>query len=151
MRHLSWTAVPALLLLCACREAPATGDRARQQVTATELAFARTMAERDFAAFQDFLSSETVFFTGPEPLRGRAQVAQWWQRYFTDKAAPFSWAPDRVEVLDSGTLALSTGPVFDPEGKPVARFVSIWRQEAPGRWRIVFDRGEPLPPGELSP
>jgi len=150
MRHLSWIAVPALLL-CACRQSPATGDQARDQVTATEIAFARTMAERNFAAFQEFLSAEAVFFTGPEPLRGRAQVAQWWQRYFTEQAAPFSWLPDRVEVLESGTLALSTGPVFDPQGKLVARFVSIWRQEEPGRWRIVFDRGESLPPGDVSP
>jgi len=36
---------------------------------------------------------------------------------------------------------LSSGPMTDPSGKPIGRFVSIWRQEAPGVWRIVFDRG----------
>ena len=41
---------------------------------------------------------------------------------------------------DSGTLALSTGPVRDPAGSVVATFTSIWRREA-GRWRIVFDKG----------
>lgn len=44
-------------------------------------------------------------------------------------------------VLDSGTLALSTGPVRDPKGKLVATYTSIWRLEAPGTWRIVFDKG----------
>jgi len=44
-------------------------------------------------------------------------------------------------VLDSGTLALSSGPVFDPDGKQIATFNSIWRLEAPGQWRIVFDKG----------
>jgi hypothetical protein len=29
-------------------------------------------------------------------------------------------------------------------GKLISRFTSIWRQEAPGRWRIVFDNGEPV-------
>ena len=36
---------------------------------------------------------------------------------------------------------LSTGPVFDPDGKPVASFTSVWRQVSPGVWRIVFDKG----------
>ena len=31
-----------------------------------------------------------------------------------------------------------------PEGQVVSRFNSVWRQEAPGVWRIVFDKGQPL-------
>jgi ketosteroid isomerase-like protein len=113
-------------------------------VEATERAFAKTMAERNFAAFQTFLSPEAIFFTATEPLRGKEQVAQWWSRFYQDRAAPFSWAPDRVEVLDSGALALSTGPVRDASGQLTGRFASIWRQERPGVWRIVFDRGESI-------
>ena len=56
--------------------------------------------------------------------------------------APFSWKPERVEVLDSGKLALSTGPVYDPDGKRIGSITSIWRREAPGTWRIVFDKGD---------
>ena len=44
-------------------------------------------------------------------------------------------------MLDSGNLALSSGPVRDPNGKLFATFTSIWRQEAPGTWRIIFDKG----------
>lgn len=29
-------------------------------------------------------------------------------------------------------------------GKIVSRFNSVWRQEAPGVWRVIFDRGEPV-------
>jgi len=36
--------------------------------------------------------------------------------------------------------------VLDAAGKPIARFNSIWRQEAPGVWRIVFDKGQPPDP-----
>jgi ketosteroid isomerase-like protein len=145
-------ALPMLvLMLAACSEQPAplaTGDTARAQVEATERHFARTMAERDLAAFGQLVAEEAVFFSGPEPLQGREQVVEWWSRFFRDPQAPFSWEPDRIEVLASGTLALSTGPVHDPKGNLTGRFVSIWRQEAPGSWKIVFDRGEaaPLPP-----
>ena len=75
------------------------------------------------------------------PLRGKAQVAQWWKRFYETPKAPFSWEPETVEVLDSGTLALSTGPVRDESGKVVSTFTSIWRLEAPGKWRIIFDKG----------
>lgn len=112
-----------------------------RQVTETERAFARTMAERNLAAFATFLSPEAVFFSGPAPLRGRDAVVARWSRFYEKPEAPFSWAPDKVEVLDSGTLALSSGPVFDPSGKLVATFTSIWRLEAPGVWKIVFDKG----------
>jgi len=64
-----------------------------------------------------------------------------WKRFYEEPGAPFSWSPGQVEVLSSGTLALSAGPVYDPQGKQVATFTSIWRLEAPGVWRIVFDKG----------
>ncbi len=128
--------------LSACATSPrANLDDARAQVFAAERAFAKTMADRDYAAFTSFLASDAVFFSGPEPRRGKQAVAEWWKRFYEKPQAPFSWEPERVEVLDSGNLALSTGPVRDPDGKLIATFTSIWRLEAPATWRIVFDKG----------
>ncbi len=39
---------------------------------------------------------------------------------------------------------LSNGPVLDAAGNLVAHFNSIWRLEKDGRWRIVFDLGNPV-------
>jgi ketosteroid isomerase-like protein len=118
----------------------------RQQVMDTERSFARSMADRDHAAFTRHLSEQAVFFSGRDPfrdpLRGKAAVAAAWKPFFDAKEAPFSWEPDQVEVTSDGLLAHSTGPVRDPAGKPIARFNSVWRLEAPGVWRIVFDKGE---------
>jgi ketosteroid isomerase-like protein len=129
-------------LLAACASpARVTADEARRQVMETERAFARTMAERNLAAFGTFVSEDAVFFSGPTPLHGKAAVVEWWARFYKAPAAPFSWEPEQVEVLASGDLALSTGPVHDASGKLIAHFTSIWCLEAPGRWRIVFDKG----------
>lgn len=116
-----------------------------RQVADAERAFARSMAERNHAAFTALLSEHAVFF-GRDVLRGKAAVAAGWKPFFAAPSAPFSWEPDQVQVLDDGSLALSTGPVRDPAGKPIARFNSIWRQEAPGVWRVVFDKGQPADP-----
>ena len=118
---------------------------AERQVRTHESDFARSMAERNFATFQSFLSEEAVFFSGAgaatESQRGKAAVAAHWKRWFDGPAAPFTWAPEKIEVLDSGTLALSTGPVYDTSGRQIATFTTIWRKEGPARWRVVFDKG----------
>ena len=46
-------------------------------------------------------------------------------------------------VLPSGKLAISNGPVFNPDGERVGSFSSIWRREADGSWKIIFDKGCP--------
>ena len=100
------------------------------------------MAERDFTAFMSFVAEDAVFFNGTKTLRGKAEVAAVWKKLFEKKEAPFSWAPEHVDVQHSGKLALSTGPVKDPAGKLAGTFTSVWRQDSPGTWRIIFDKGD---------
>lgn len=146
MRRLTpWLGLAALcgsLVACAWAPAPvATRGAARDAVVAAERTFARSMAERDLQAFARHVSPEAVFFTTTNPLRGREAIVQHWSRWYAGPQAPFSWEPEQVEVLDSGTLAISSGPVRNPQGKLVARFTSVWRLEPDGQWRVVFDKG----------
>jgi ketosteroid isomerase-like protein len=136
-----------VLLVCTSMTVSAANESARDQVWAAELAFAATMADRDLSRFSEFVAEEAVFFAGTTALRGKSKVVESWAQYFAGPDAPFSWEPDQVEVLESGSLALSTGPVRDPTGKVVARFNTIWRLEASGQWRVVFDKGSPPSPG----
>ena len=123
-------------------------DSPQEQVLAAERAFAKSMADRSLTAFSQYVAEEAIFFTGAVPFRGKPEVIAGWSRFFEGQAAPFSWEPDRVEVLQSGTLALSTGLVRDSSGKVIGRFNSIWRKEAAGVWRVVFDKGSPPEPGD---
>ena len=95
-----------------------------EQVRATEIAFAKTLAD--------------------QPLRGPDQVMTHWQKFFDAPQPPFSWKPEIVEVQQGGKLALSTGPVLDPAGKRIGTYTSIWRRESTGAWKIIFDRGCPV-------
>jgi len=112
------------------------------QVRSTELAFARSMAERDLAAFTRFLAPDAVFVDDPV-ARGPQAILAAWRAYFAGATAPFSWAPEEVQVLDSGTLALTSGPVLNPAGVRIGTFTSVWRRERGGHWRIVLDHGCP--------
>ncbi len=143
MTRVATLGAAAVGLAIAAQPVPAEAiDEWKAQVFAAERAFAKTMADRDHAAFTTFIADDALFFSPTKVLRGRAEVAAGWKAFFDGKEAPFSWQPDAVEVLADGSLALSTGPVRDPAGKVVARFNSIWRREAPGVWRVVFDKGE---------
>lgn len=73
---------------------------------------------------------------------------------FFDGTRRLTWDPDHAEVSDDGTMGWTTGRytsalidsngVETPRGK--GRYVSIWRREAGGPWRLVCDLGNPDPP-----
>lgn len=134
-------AVLSALTGCTSGGEPPEPSSLEATVLATERAFARTMVDRDHPAFTTFLAEEAIFFSGEEVIRGRDAVASAWAPFFEGPTPPFTWEPSQVHVLDSGSLALSTGPVYGPDGTVTANFNSIWRQEEPGVWKIVFDKG----------
>jgi ketosteroid isomerase-like protein len=134
----------ALLLGAVSMQGAAADDLATltEQVRATEIAFAKTLADRDVKAFRAMIAPDVIWLAG-KTLRGPDQVVANWQKFFDAPQPPFSWAPELVEVQEGGKLALSTGPVLNPDGKRVATFTSIWRREPSGEWKIIFDRGCP--------
>ncbi len=137
--------VLAIFLVALAPAGPAQQDPAPRapsdQVRIAETAFAKTMADRDHAAFTSFLAGDAVFLSPGRTLRGAEAIAEGWKPLYQAPEAPFSWSPERVEVLESGKLAISTGPVLDPSGKRTGTFVSTWRLEPDGKWRIVLDTG----------
>jgi ketosteroid isomerase-like protein len=128
--------VPSPALLAQARTAPL-----QRQVFAAESSFAASMAQRNLEAFAAHLSPEAIFFGDTTVMRGKQAVLAGWKRFFAKPDAPFSWSPDVIEVLPSGNLALSSGPVFDPAGQKIGTFSSIWRREPDGSWQIIFDKG----------
>jgi ketosteroid isomerase-like protein len=141
------TVVTILTGVSIAGDSPKTAELAAE-LWATEQAFAQTMADRDHEAFASFLANDTVFFA-PGEIRGKDAVAAAWKPLFEGAAAPFSWQPEAATVLDSGTLGLSAGPIFTPDGKRVGTFNSVWRRQDDGTWKVIFDRG--CPPCECPP
>ena len=123
-------------------QAGSTLTELAEQVRATEIAFAKTLADRDVKTFTSMIAPDVIWLAD-KPLRGPAEVLTNWQKFFDGPTAPFSWAPEIVEVQEGGKLALSTGPVMNAEGKRVGTYTSIWRREKSGKWLIIFDRGCP--------
>jgi hypothetical protein len=76
------------------------------------------MAKRDLAAFSAKISTEAVFFGGPDgntPRADAAAIVDGWKRYFDGPTPPFSWGPDTTgsrRVGDAGNDQ-RTGPQLE--------------------------------------
>lgn len=134
--------VGALPLAAGCAApAPRLPDSAaREQIRASELAFAASMARRDLAAFVAHIAQDAVFINGGQPLRGKDAIVEHWSRFFKEPTAPFAWEPEIVEVGGQATLGYTEGPVRSGT-TVVARFFSTWQRQSDGRWLVVFDNG----------
>jgi pimeloyl-ACP methyl ester carboxylesterase/ketosteroid isomerase-like protein len=131
--------VTAMILAAVAAATPA------EQVRDAELAFARAFANRDKAAFFAMVADDATFLSPGTTSSGKEQVVKSWSRYFEPAEAPFTWAPDRVSVSADGNLGLSTGPVYGADGAHAGDYISTWRREKDGGWKIVFDSNGPGP------
>lgn len=116
-------------------------------VRCLEIAFSQSAERRNIESFRSFIDDDARF-VGSTVTRGPAEIVAAWQPFFAADGPAIKWRPQFVEVLEDGTLALTRGPyrmiAKDADGKPVEHwgtFNSIWRMNADGEWRIVFDAG----------
>lgn len=133
----------AALLACALT-VPLFAD-AVEDVRQTEIAFAKAFADRDKTKFFSYLAEDAVFISPASTLRGKQAVIDVWSRFFEGARAPFAWTPDRVALSADGTLGMTSGPVFDPDGNHAGSFQSTWRKQQDGTWKILFDGSGPSP------
>jgi ketosteroid isomerase-like protein len=115
-------------------------------VVDAEQAFARAARERGTrSAFLEYLSEDAVIFR-PEPVNGR----QWYLDQ-TETGALLSWEPVVADISRAGDLGYTTGPwEYTSEGNEGApeifgHYVSVWRKQSDGKWRVVVDVGTPHP------
>jgi ketosteroid isomerase-like protein len=108
-----------------------------------ERAFNHDAADRGVqVAFLEHLADEAVVFR-PGPVPGPA--------YYRDHpdAGALSWDPSYAEVAESRDLGYTLGPYErrTPAGEvKYGHYVSVWRKQKDGRWRVVVDGGNHHPP-----
>lgn len=126
--------------LAACAHAPPMDSTA--SLAAAEAAFAaHSMREDMRAAFLAAFADDGMF------VRGGWNVSNDYLRPRPAPAIALDWRPQYVEVAASGDLGLSTGPSkivskAQPGAAPAyGQFVSVWRREAGGPWKVAVDLG----------
>jgi ketosteroid isomerase-like protein len=126
---------------------------AADQIVKSDAAFAQSVAEKDRTKFLSFIAEVTTFNGGAaNELHGRDAVMKAWGDFFAPDGPTLSWTPTKGEVIGAGDVGYTTGrSVFrqkDASGKVTERrgqYVTIWRKQPDGSWKVVFDTGSTLP------
>jgi ketosteroid isomerase-like protein len=115
--------------------------------------FARSVADKNRERFLSMIA-ETATFNGgsANELRGRDAIMKEWAGFFAADGPTLTWAPAKGEVLGAGDLGYTSGrsvlTVKGADGKTTERhgqYVTVWRKQADGTWKVVFDTGSTVP------
>jgi len=133
----------AVTLLAACaRAAAGASNSALDEMVAAERAFAaHSVAHGMRSAFLEYLAPEAVLFRAGAAVNG----VQLWQAR-RETPAVLAWTPSWAEVSGSGDFGFTTGPWTFAASRDTAaagfgHFVSAWRRDGDGPWRVVLDIG----------
>lgn len=117
-------------------------DQAMESLIAAERAFAALSVKEGMKeAFLSFLADDAILFR-PGPVNGR----EVWRKAQATSAR-LEWHPTVAFVASGGDLGYTSGPwVYTPEAhldQPPRHgyFVSVWKKQASGKWKVVLDLG----------
>ena len=129
-----------------------------------EARFAKDVLDRGGAGFASWFADDGVALgNGAQPLIGKVAILK--SANWDPKVYQLTWTPTDALMGPSGDMGYTWGHFEghskDANGNPVTttgRYMTIWRKEPGGEWKVVLDAGanEPvaagdcckLPPGE---
>jgi ketosteroid isomerase-like protein len=135
--------IPFLVAL-AVATPPIHGESPAEAVQAlvnAEKKFAQTAQEKGTrAAFLEFLAPDSIVFA-PGPVNGQET---WSKRHETGR--DLVWQPSFAVIARSGDFGYDSGPAKwrpkkEGEFTGYGHFISIWKKQADGSWKVALDTG----------
>ena len=117
-----------------------------------EARFAKDVAERGGAAFASWFADDGVALgNGAAPLIGKVAIAK--SADWSPKDYQLNWTPTDAMMGPSGDIGYTWGHFEghskDANGNRVVtsgRYITMWRKEPDGSWKVVLDAGANEPP-----
>jgi ketosteroid isomerase-like protein len=139
--------IPLLLTSClAAQEPDSTSSLFNMREAERNFAKASVMIGRN-AAFAENFAEESVIFTDKWITNGK----QFWQGR-KPSAVVLKWEPEFMDIASSRDFGISTGPWEAQEYRPntgplsTGYFLTVWRKESDGVWKVILDAGSSAPP-----
>ena len=116
--------------------------------------FDRVTAAEGMEGFLSFIADDAAFFPASAPIvTGKEAVGAAWVEVLTTPGVSLRWQPIKAELARSEELGYTFGryqlTATDAEGQSVTRYgkyVTIWKKQPDGAWRVVVDIGNASPP-----
>jgi len=150
---------PIVLTLSPRALTPPTRTDSERLLRELEGKFAAAVAAKQSEAFLAFWADDAATFPPGKPVvTGKEKILEDWAPILGGADVSLTWEPDKEEMAASGDLGYTYGRYRyrgnGPDGRPVVhngKYVTIWRKEQDGRWRIVVDIGTPSDPPPAAP
>jgi ketosteroid isomerase-like protein len=122
----------------------------KAELMEADRAFSEAISQNGLSLWASFFTEDgAVIQEGAGEIRGTEAI-----QAAMDAAASaitsFSWTPERAEVSIGGDLGYTVGSwrttAVDPDGVEMLRtglYVSIWRRQEDGSWKVEMDLGNP--------
>jgi ketosteroid isomerase-like protein len=117
-----------------------------------EADFMKAAAERGSQGYMSYYAEDAAELpNGADMFRGKESIAKT-MNFLDDKNNHLTWKPVYADMAASGDLGYTYG-IFefrskDKEGNPsveYGKYVSIWKKQKNGSWRVVMDMGNSSP------
>jgi len=144
------TLLASLVILVVAACAPAPQPVSSEVLMEADRAFDAAVAAGGTDAWVSWFAEDGAMIQpGLGEVRGHAAVRQT-MGALDDANVSLRWQPERADIAASGDLGWTTGSyvseVSTPDGttqRATGRYVSIWRLQADGTWKVVMDLGNP--------
>jgi uncharacterized protein (TIGR02246 family) len=140
---------PLLIAVNACG-ATTDLDAVSQAIINADRAFAQATAANGVEGWVSYFAEDGVQFVPGGHISGHASIRELMTPALSDSSFSLTWDPVEARVSSSGDLGYTIGRwerrVAGPDGvETVATgsYVSIWRLQEDGNWKVELDIGNP--------
>jgi ketosteroid isomerase-like protein len=146
----------ALALVVGCGTAPGPPDPAlliawEEELMAADRAFNEATSKNRAAGWVSFFAEDGAMISaGMGEIRGTDAIRATMQEAFGDSTFELSWEPNRAAVSAAGDLGYTVGRYTSVRGadpdhqtRSSGLYVSIWRKQEDGSWKVEMDLGNP--------
>ena len=144
----------AVALLCGCAHRVDVAKE-RKALMDADTQFARDTAERGVEGWVSWFTDDgTMYPPARDAIEGRAAIREQMGDLYDPRSGQgglrLDWQPIRAEVSESGELGWTTGTskVVTTAGMRQGRYITVWRKQADGNWKVWADLGNL---GQLNP
>ncbi|KPJ93465.1 MAG: hypothetical protein AMS18_05700 [Gemmatimonas sp. SG8_17] len=142
--------IPLLLVaVTSCDSAPDL-VAAREAIMDADRAFAQATAARGVDGWVSYFADDGVQFRPGGTVSGHAEIRAMMAPAFADTNFSLTWEPVTAEVSLAGDLGYTIGRYESrglgtdgQETVSTGSYVSIWRKQPDGSWKVVLDIGNP--------
>lgn len=118
-----------------------------------DMDFDRATAEKGIEGWVSYFAEDGTQVTPDGNIKGHAAIREYMGPAFARPGFSLRWKPTFADISGSGDLGYTTG-TYESRGKNAqgqevvrtGRYVTIWKKQAGGNWKVAVDIGNPDAP-----